>query len=89
MTTQFSLDTFGDVSVDDRGVPVSQAQVIRDVVTQGVLADQVGEDAYGTRGDSARARHARLRGGREVAARVTQWRRGAAAWPWQCRRERP
>ena len=36
---QFGLDTFGDRTVDDRGVPVSYAQVLRDVVSQGVLAD--------------------------------------------------
>lgn len=46
MTIQFGLDTFGDVGVDDRGAPVSHAQVIRDVVAQGVLADQVGVDAF-------------------------------------------
>ena len=38
MKLQFGLDTFGDVTVDDDGRPVSQAQVIRDVVAQGVLA---------------------------------------------------
>ena len=43
----FGLDTFGDVTVDRDGRPVHQAQVIRDVVEQAVLADEVGVDAFG------------------------------------------
>ena len=41
------LDTFGDLThdVDDR--PLSHAQTIRNVVEQGVLADQVGADSFG------------------------------------------
>jgi len=39
---ELGLDTFGDVSLADDGQLRSQAQVIRDVVEQGVLADQVG-----------------------------------------------
>src|ERR1700760_2567011 len=39
------LDTFGDVPVDDAGVPVSQAAAIRQVVEEAVLADQLGVDA--------------------------------------------
>jgi probable LLM family oxidoreductase len=39
---KFGLDTFGDVTVDDNGVLQSAAQVIRNVVAQGVLADQLG-----------------------------------------------
>lgn len=46
MELQFGLDTFGDATVDDDGQPVSQAQVIRDVVAQGVLADQLGVDYF-------------------------------------------
>lgn len=46
MDLQFGLDTFGDVSVDDAGAPVSSAQVIRDVVAQGVLADSLGVDYF-------------------------------------------
>lgn len=42
----FGLDTFGDVTVDGQGNPVAPAQVIRDVVEQGVLADQVGIDHF-------------------------------------------
>lgn len=43
----FGLDTFGDVTVDPGGRPVHQAQVIRDIVDQAVLADEVGVDAFG------------------------------------------
>ena len=39
---ELGLDTFGDATVDADGQPRSQAQAIRDVVTQGELADQVG-----------------------------------------------
>jgi probable LLM family oxidoreductase len=39
---EFGLDTFGDVSVDDAGNPKSAGQVIRDVVEQAKLADQLG-----------------------------------------------
>lgn len=44
---ELGLDTFGDVTVDDNGQPLSQAQVLRNVVEEGVLADQVGLDAFG------------------------------------------
>lgn len=44
---KIGLDTFGDVTVDDAGKPLSQAQVLRNVVAEGVLADQVGLDAFG------------------------------------------
>ena len=43
----FGLDTFGDVSHDEDDCPLSHAQTIRDVVEQGVLADQVGVDFFG------------------------------------------
>ncbi len=43
----FGLDTFGDVTNDDLGRPLSHAQAIRDVVEQGVLAEQVGVDFFG------------------------------------------
>ena len=39
---ELGLDTFGDVTVDADGRPLSQAQVLRNLVAQGVLADQVG-----------------------------------------------
>ncbi len=49
MTTPlvFGLDTFGDVTNDEHGRPLSHAQTIRDVVEQGVLAEQVGVDFFG------------------------------------------
>lgn len=44
---ELGLDTFGDVTVDEDGRLRTQAQVLRDVVEQGVLADEVGVDAFG------------------------------------------
>jgi probable LLM family oxidoreductase len=41
------LDTFGDVTNDADGRPLSHAQTIRNLVEQGVLADQVGADYFG------------------------------------------
>ncbi len=38
----FGLDTFGDMSLDDQGKPKSAGQVIRDLVDQAVLADELG-----------------------------------------------
>lgn len=38
----FGLDTFGDMSLDDQGNPKSAGQVIRDLVDQAVLADELG-----------------------------------------------
>ena len=43
----FGLDTFGDSTHDDDDRPLSHAQVIRDLVEHGVLADQVGVDFFG------------------------------------------
>jgi probable LLM family oxidoreductase len=44
---EFGIDTFGDRTSDDSGRQTSHAQTIRDVVEQGVLADQVGVDFIG------------------------------------------
>jgi probable LLM family oxidoreductase len=44
---ELGLDTFGDVTRTTDGQLVSQAQVIRDVVAEAVLADQVGIDFIG------------------------------------------
>jgi len=44
---ELGLDTFGDVTVDAAGRPLAQAQVLRNVVAEGVLADQVGLDFFG------------------------------------------
>lgn len=40
----FGLDTFGDVPEDDSGTPVSDAQAIRQVVDEAVLAEEAGVD---------------------------------------------
>ncbi len=42
----FGLDTFGDMTVDDKGTPESAGQVIRNIVEQAVIAEQVGLDAF-------------------------------------------
>jgi probable LLM family oxidoreductase len=47
ITVEFGLDTFGDVTVDDKGKPLPYAQVIRNVVDQAILAEQVGLDGFG------------------------------------------
>ena len=44
---EFGLDTFGDVTIGPNGEPRSHAQVIRDVIDEGVLADELGIDAFG------------------------------------------
>lgn len=46
MDVEFGLDTFGDVTVDERGERLPQDQVLRNVAAEGVLADQVGLDAF-------------------------------------------
>lgn len=47
MTVELGIDTFGDVTWDDDDRPVSHAQTVRNVVEQGVLADQVGLHSIG------------------------------------------
>lgn len=47
MSVQFGLDTFGDVTVDSAGALLPHHQVLRNVVEQIVLADEVGVDAFG------------------------------------------
>jgi probable LLM family oxidoreductase len=44
---ELGIDTFGDVTEDDRGMLVSHAQAIRDVIAEGILADEVGVDFFG------------------------------------------
>ena len=46
-TVELGLDTFGDVSDGPEGKPLHAAQVIRDVVEEAVLADEVGVDFIG------------------------------------------
>ena len=55
--TELGLDTFGDVTEGPTGEPISQAQAIRNLVDQGVLADQVGIDFIGV-GEHHRADYA-------------------------------
>jgi probable LLM family oxidoreductase len=44
---EFGLDTFGDITVGPDGRPLSHAQVIRDVIEEAVLADELGIEAFG------------------------------------------
>jgi len=44
---EFGLDTFGDATVDGSGTPLSHAQVLRNVVAEAVLADELGIDFIG------------------------------------------
>jgi probable LLM family oxidoreductase len=44
---QLGLDTFGDVTIGADGTALSQADTLRDVVTEAVLAEAVGVDAFG------------------------------------------
>jgi len=44
---ELGIDTFGDVTVDEDGHPLPQAQVIRNVVEEAALADSLGLDAFG------------------------------------------
>src|SRR6188474_3646042 len=44
---ELGLDTFGDVTVGADGAMVSQAQALRDVVEEAVLAESVGVDCFG------------------------------------------
>jgi probable LLM family oxidoreductase len=46
-TIELGLDTFGDVTFDADGHPKSHAQVLREVVAQAELADQVGIAFFG------------------------------------------
>lgn len=43
---KFGLDTFGDMTLDDSGKPESAGQVLRNVVEQAVLADELGLNAF-------------------------------------------
>ena len=46
-TPGLGLHTFGDVTWGPDGLPLPQAQVLRNVVAEGVLADQVGVEFFG------------------------------------------
>ncbi|MBX3068154.1 MAG: LLM class flavin-dependent oxidoreductase [Microbacteriaceae bacterium] len=47
MELELGLDTFGDVTNDADGHPLSQAQSIRNLVEEAVLADTLGVDFFG------------------------------------------
>jgi len=44
---ELGLDTFGDVTADAAGQPLHHAQVLRNIVAEAELADQVGLDLFG------------------------------------------
>ncbi|WP_439499469.1 LLM class flavin-dependent oxidoreductase [Bosea sp. (in: a-proteobacteria)] len=44
---ELGLDTFGDVTAGPDGQPLPQAQVIRNLIDEAVLADQAGVDFFG------------------------------------------
>lgn len=44
---EFGLDTFGDVTVGPDDSPLTHAQVIRNLVAEGTLADELGLDFFG------------------------------------------
>src|ERR1700742_1415331 len=44
---EFGLDTFGDVTRGSDGASLTHAQVIRNVIDEGVLADRLGIDSIG------------------------------------------
>ena len=44
---ELGLDTFGDVTAGSGGRPLPHAQVIRNVIGEAVLADQLGIDFFG------------------------------------------
>jgi alkanesulfonate monooxygenase SsuD/methylene tetrahydromethanopterin reductase-like flavin-dependent oxidoreductase (luciferase family) len=46
-TFTFGLDTFGDRNSDAASVPLSHAETIRNVVEEGVFAEQAGVDFFG------------------------------------------
>lgn len=46
-TIEFGLDTFGGVTTNDAGQQLSHPEVIRDLVEDGVVADQLGLDFFG------------------------------------------
>ena len=46
-TYTFGLDTFGDRNADASGMPLSHAHTIRNVVEEGVFAEQAGVDFFG------------------------------------------
>jgi probable LLM family oxidoreductase len=77
---ELGLDTFGDVTVDESGALVPHDQVIRNVIEEAVLADQVGVDFFGVgehhRADFAVSSPETVLAA--IAARTTRIRLGSA-----------
>src|SRR2546430_15224023 len=77
---ELGLDTFGDVTVDDDGTVLPQPRVIRNVLDEAVLADQLGVDFIGVgehhRPDLAISAPEVVLAA--IAARTTQIRLGSA-----------
>ena len=46
-TIELALDTFGDITDGPDGKPLHASQVIRNLVEEAVLADEIGVDAIG------------------------------------------
>ena len=47
MTVELGIDTFGDTTQTPDGTPLTHDQVLRNVMAEGILADQVGIDFFG------------------------------------------
>ncbi len=77
---QLGLDTFGDVTAGPDGALLPHAQVIRDLVEQAVLADEIGIDFFGIgehhRGDFAVSSPETVLAG--IATRTSRIRLGSA-----------
>ncbi|UTT64866.1 LLM class flavin-dependent oxidoreductase [Janibacter sp. CX7] len=54
---QLGLDTFGDIALDADGQPLPAATVVREVLAEGQLADELGLDVFGV-GEHHRADYA-------------------------------
>jgi probable LLM family oxidoreductase len=80
MPVELGLDTFGDITDGLDGKPLHAAQVIRNLIEEGVLADQVGVDFIGVgehhRGDFAVTSPEMVLAG--IAARTQRIRLGSA-----------
>lgn len=80
MPVELGLDTFGDITDGADGKPLHAAQVIRNLIDEGVLADRVGVDFIGVgehhRGDFAVTTPEMVLAG--IAARTQRIRLGSA-----------
>jgi hypothetical protein len=56
---ELGVDTFGDITAGADGQLLTHAQVIRDVVEEGVLADELGIDFIGLGSTTARISRSR------------------------------